>query len=216
MRDGAAGAAFCNAEVVAADLTPLGYTMWDSCYFTPVRQQRFASGRQFEELFKNNVMQGAATAFRSSYRQAFLPFPPGWPYDHWIAIIIAAHSEIRFTDRRLLDYRQHASNVIGAKTPNPVFRRLFSQEVLSDEQTAVGRLRSRVGDWFRKAQSRRLYYEDKLAPIYKRLQPLTVLRERLMTLDRNRVAPALVRVNNEWEALTRRRLFLEQKLHGNA
>ena len=201
MRDETVGGAFGDADVVLGDLTPRGFTLWDTCNFNPERRQRFAAGEQFSELIINNVVQGAAAAFKSSFRPAIIPIPLEWQHDYWIALIVSAQARISFTERRMLDYRQHGGNLIGAGMP---YRP-------GPPSTAFRRLRHRVGQWIKKMRSPTLYYDKRLANIRKELQPLSVLRERLMLLDQHAVGPAVSIVDKELARLTRQQGFAEQK-----
>jgi glycosyltransferase involved in cell wall biosynthesis len=202
MQDSSVGAAFGNATVVTADLTPVGYTLWDTCNFNAERRRRFADGEQFSELIANNVMQGAAAAFRASFRPSILPIPSEWQHDYWIALIIAANSQIRFTENPVLDYRQHGRNLLGAGTPVRVKPR-------------PGRLRRfprRVGRWIEKLRSPTEYYHRRLVPLHERLQSLSVLRDRLMRLDQHALASALAVVDREIEQRTRQSNAIEERM----
>jgi hypothetical protein len=55
-------------------------------------------------LFKKSLLQGA------------LPFPAIIPHDWWIAYIATCRGGINFCNQVLVDYRQHANNLIGAAT----------------------------------------------------------------------------------------------------
>lgn len=112
------GGVFSDANVVDEQLRPLGYRLWDRYGFTKRRRQRFAGGRAFEVLLDQNAVTGATLAFRSSLRDLLLPIPPCWMHDAWIAIVIAATSELTFVEEPLIQYRQHARNQIGGRKPS--------------------------------------------------------------------------------------------------
>jgi glycosyltransferase involved in cell wall biosynthesis len=189
MQDSSVGAAFGNAAVVGADLAPLGFTLWDTCNFNPERRVRFAAGQQFPELIANNVIQGAAAAFRSSFRSSFRPIPPEWPHDYWIALIVSALSRIEFTEQLVLDYRQHGANLLGAGKPVRV----------KPPSSRLRRFPRQVGHWVEKIRSPIDYYGRRLAPVMERLQSLLVLRNHLAQLDRQAVDAAMAVVSNEIE-----------------
>jgi len=202
MQDRSVGAAFGNATVVGADLTPVGYTLWDTCNFNTGRRRRFADGEQFSELIANNVMQGAAAAFRSSFRSSILPIPSEWQHDYWIALIIAAGSQIRFTENSVLDYRQHGRNLLGAGTPVRV----------KPPPSRLRRFPLHVGRWIEKLLSPTEYYNRRLAPLRQRLESLAILRDRLMLLDRHALASALAVVSREIEQRTRQSNAIEERM----
>ncbi len=160
MQDPSVGAAFGNATVVAADLRPFGFTLWDTCDFNAGRRQRFANGDQFSELIANNVIQGAASAFRSSLRPLIMPIPPEWQHDYWIALMVAAVSRIRFTEESVLDYRQHGRNLLGAGSPVRI----------KPPPSRLRRFPLRVGRWIQKLRSPTDYYNRRLVPLRLRLE----------------------------------------------
>lgn len=109
------GAVFSNGNVVDEVLSLLGYTLWDGFWFTGKHRTQFREGKAFDVLLNHNVVTGAALAFRSMLRDAFVPIPSAWVHDAWIAIMISVRHPIDFVDRCLLDYRQHPSQQIGGR-----------------------------------------------------------------------------------------------------
>jgi glycosyltransferase involved in cell wall biosynthesis len=202
MEDSSVGAAFGNAAVVAADLTPLGFTLWDTCNFNSERRNRFAAGQQFSELIANNVMQGAAAAFRSSFRSSIMPIPMEWQHDYWIALIVSALSRIQFTEEAVLDYRQHGTNLLGAGTPVRI----------KPPPSRLRRFPRQVGHWFEKIRSPIKYYGRRLAPVVERRQSLSVLRSHLAGLDQESVGAAMEVVSSEIERRRQAQESIEQRM----
>jgi len=108
------GAVFTDGEICDAFLNPLGYSLWQSFGFNKKMQKKAASHRSFEVLIKRNVATGATTAFRSEFKDLVLPIPNEWVHDCWIALLIAAVSDLAIIDELMIKYRQHNSNQIGA------------------------------------------------------------------------------------------------------
>jgi glycosyltransferase involved in cell wall biosynthesis len=108
-----AAGAFSNSDVVNADLSPLNYSLWDACGFTANEQSVFAVDA-FASLLEGNKVQGSSLAFRAAYRTLLLPIPSAWRYDAWIAVVLAASAKLIPIDRKLMQYRQHGDNAIGA------------------------------------------------------------------------------------------------------
>lgn len=185
------GAAFGNSDVVTRNLIPLGYTIWDTCNFNPERRKRFAAGKQFSELIVNNVIQGAAAAFKSSFLPLILPIPPVPQHDHWMALIISSRARIRFTERAVLDYRQHGCNLLGAGKPYRPKPPLLRQAGL------------RLGLALKKAWSPSRYYRNRLEPVHRELQLLSTLRDRLLELDPNAVTSSTSLVAERIEFFTK-------------
>lgn len=114
-----AGLVFSNADMVGADLKPLGYSLWEALGFRRRQQRRLADGRAFEVLMKHNVIAGATLAFRARFRNVLLPIPQEWVHDGWIALVMAAISNLVAIDDRLIAYRQHGANQLGALKRSP-------------------------------------------------------------------------------------------------
>jgi glycosyltransferase involved in cell wall biosynthesis len=117
-----AGGVFTDAELVDDRLQPLGATLWDTVGFTPSLRDRFR-GDAFRVLLRRQVVTGATLVFRAPVRELALPIPEDAVHDAWIALILAATSGLRFIERPLVRYRQHATNQIGARRWSP-WRRL--------------------------------------------------------------------------------------------
>lgn len=109
---------FSNATVVDDDLTPLGYSLWDSIHFTVREMNMIAQDRPLDVLLKRNIVTGATTMFRAAIREWCFPVPVGWMHDAWLALIVAVVGRLRATDAQLICYRQHSCNQIGARNPS--------------------------------------------------------------------------------------------------
>ena len=109
------GLVFSDAEIVSADLTPLGMNLWTFAQFTEERQRLFRAGRAFESQLAHNVVTGAAMAFRADLRPLVLPVPDDTHliHDGWIALVAALVSRLVFLPERLLLYRQHPGQQLG-------------------------------------------------------------------------------------------------------
>ena len=73
----------------------------------------------FADLLIMNSVTGMTSVFRRDVAQAAQPFPlSGCRYilhDHWIALVASLLGNVRFIDEPLVDYTQHATNVMGAR-----------------------------------------------------------------------------------------------------
>jgi glycosyltransferase involved in cell wall biosynthesis len=104
---------FSDALLVDEHLKPLKRALWEMV-FPAKRQAEFRDDR-FKTLLWQNVVTGAATAFRSRYREKFLPIPnaPGLIHDGWIALVLASVAKVDYLPAQLLLYRQHGSQQLG-------------------------------------------------------------------------------------------------------
>jgi glycosyltransferase involved in cell wall biosynthesis len=112
-----AGLVFTDAEVVDEHLRPLGHLLFPAFGFTPKRQKMVTSGKAFAVLLTQNIVTGATMAFRAHLRSLILPIPTAFPliHDGWIALIIAAVTDLIFINQPLIKYRQHAHQQMGVR-----------------------------------------------------------------------------------------------------
>lgn len=103
--------AFADLHVVDHDLALL----CDS-YFTHKKITK-SWHQQFGHLLQQNTVSGCTTIFNRALLNLALPIPEqAYMHDWWLALVAKSCGELRFIDRPLLAYRQHASNTIGAKS----------------------------------------------------------------------------------------------------
>ena len=111
-----AGLVFSDAEIVDEHLKPLGKRMWDQVGFDAHKRKLIRSGRALEVLITGWTVTGATMAFRSEFLKVALPFPDGIAmiHDGWIALTVAAVTEVLMIEEPLIKYRQHGRQQIGA------------------------------------------------------------------------------------------------------
>lgn len=111
-----AGLVFSDAEIVDDKLTPLNRRMWEEVDFNNHKRKLVAQGRALDVLITGWTVTGATMAFRSEYRKLALPIPTNVPmiHDGWIALSVAAVSDVVAIDEPLVKYRQHERQQIGA------------------------------------------------------------------------------------------------------
>jgi hypothetical protein len=94
-----------------------------------------------------NRVTGAASMFRREVLEAALPFPDlgdAMFHDHWIGCVAAALGTIAIVDEPLVDYVQHAGNVIGY---GPSRRVGLAAKVGSVSRGGIGQARSLLAAW---------------------------------------------------------------------
>jgi hypothetical protein len=109
------GVAFSDAELVDAELRPLGVRLWHAVGFDAGRVEAVRSGDALRVLASGSVASGTAMAFRADLRPLVLPVPPRCDHDAWIALLASAVGEIAPVAEPLVLYRQHGGNQIGAR-----------------------------------------------------------------------------------------------------
>jgi len=128
------GAVFTDGEICDASLNPLGYSLWESFGFNKKMQKKTVSHRRsFEVLIKRSVATGATMAFRSEFKDLVLPIPNNWVHDGWIALLIAAVSDLTIIREPLIKYRQHNSNQIGALKKDFKEQLIMAQKTTSND-----------------------------------------------------------------------------------
>ena len=84
-------------------------------------------------LLRRNYVTGATVMVSARMAHASLPVPAGWVHDEWLAANAASIGSARLVPKRLISYRQHDGNLIGAR------RDPFFTEVLGRLRVARGR-----------------------------------------------------------------------------
>lgn len=104
-----------DARLVDAELKPLGSTLFHALEVQPAELAAIAGGEAFGVLLRRNLVTGATTIFRKTLLDTALPFAPEWVHDEWLAAVAAAIGRVDVMPEPTIDYRQHASNQIGAR-----------------------------------------------------------------------------------------------------
>ena len=118
------GVLFTDARLVDDDGQPFG-SLFAALEISSADLAAFGSGAAFGTLLRRNLATGATMLLRRSLLDAARPFPAIWVHDEWLAILAAATSTIDWLPERLIDYRQHSRNQIGAA--KPTLRRKISK-----------------------------------------------------------------------------------------
>lgn len=104
--------AFSDAETINETGALLNRKLWDLVGLRE-KMEQFSGSGQVKILLKENVITGAALAFRASFRDIILPIPPEWEHDYWIALVGAVLSYGVPVSEALFMYRRHAGQVCG-------------------------------------------------------------------------------------------------------
>lgn len=160
-----------DARLVDAQGADMGSTLFHALEVKPEELADIAAGRAFDVLLRRNLVTGATTMFRRSLLDAALPFPREWVHDEWLGAIGAATGRIDVLTEPLIDYRQHASNQIGA-------RRLGAREKIARAFAPRG---TRQVDRLRRAEAllgRLEWLKERVAPGIVRAQQEKVAHQR--------------------------------------
>ncbi|MBT2298884.1 glycosyltransferase family 2 protein [Variovorax paradoxus] len=104
-----------DARLVGADGRDLGESLFHALEVMPFELDWIHTRRAFDVYLRRNLATGATTVFRRSLLVHAAPFPVEWLHDEWLAIVAAAIGDVDVLEDRLIDYRQHENNQIGAQ-----------------------------------------------------------------------------------------------------
>ena len=115
------GMVYADADVVTERLQSTGLTMWNCIRFNPSKKASFKAGMAFDELLKDGTVLGSSMAFLSKFNSLILPIPQDiyFVHDNWIALVVAAVSDVQIIEKPLIKYRQHSDQTSsGMQPPN--------------------------------------------------------------------------------------------------
>lgn len=104
-----------DARLVGASGQDLGESLFHALEVKSFELDWIHRGNAFDVFLRRNLVTGATTVFRRTLLAHAAPFPVEWLHDEWLAIIAAAVGRVDALEARLIDYRQHESNQIGAR-----------------------------------------------------------------------------------------------------
>ena len=114
--------AHSDARLVDEKTAPTGLSLLEALEATPAERAGLQHGDAFATLLRRNLVTGATVVLRRGLVDTAAPFPAGWVHDEWLAVIAAATGSLRLLPDRLIDYRQHGGNQIGARRPTAADR----------------------------------------------------------------------------------------------
>ena len=104
-----------NAKLIDSTGGDLSQSLFDAIEVQGFELDWIHTGRALDAFLRRNLVTGATTLFHRSLLQYALPFPKEWLHDEWLAIVAACIGLVDVMEDRLIDYRQHATNQIGAR-----------------------------------------------------------------------------------------------------
>ncbi|MHB8073347.1 MAG: glycosyltransferase [Desulfosporosinus fructosivorans] len=96
---------FGDMEVVDEDLRTINQSFWHS------QRIRIPQKNHFEELLTHNFVSGGTILLRAELKSKIFPIPNELEFeDWWIALIASYYGKILGVSKKMIMYRQHASN----------------------------------------------------------------------------------------------------------
>ena len=133
---------FSDADLVDAEGRSMGRTLWRAVGFDGQGIARVRAGDPLAVLLGRFVVTGATMTVRREFASRVLPVAEGWLHDAWLAFFAAAAGRIVPMEERLIAYRQHGGNQIGA--PQEGFGGLV-RRAFGDGRSA--RVRAQLAQW---------------------------------------------------------------------
>jgi glycosyltransferase involved in cell wall biosynthesis len=112
----------------------------------------------------SNTLTGCTSLMNRSLLETGLPVPQeAIMHDWWLSLVASALGQRTYLDQALIDYRQHASNAIGAKAQDaPVAYRTYLHRVFDDRHSEIFRLNARQAGAFLERFKERLSARQRL------------------------------------------------------
>jgi glycosyltransferase involved in cell wall biosynthesis len=104
-----------DARMVDSAGVPMGAGLLETLGITANERRMIESGDAFDALMHRNLVTGATVMLRRELFERAAPFPDDWLHDEWLAVVAAASGRLVLVPEQLVDYRQHATNQIGAR-----------------------------------------------------------------------------------------------------
>lgn len=112
----------------------------------------------------SNTLTGCTSLMNQALLQTGLPVPnEAIMHDWWLSLVASALGHRVYLDQSLIDYRQHASNAIGAKAQDqPVVYRSYLHRLFDDRHSAIFQLNARQAAAFLERYRDRLGVRQRL------------------------------------------------------
>ncbi|MDM0108317.1 glycosyltransferase family 2 protein [Variovorax sp. J22R24] len=104
-----------DARLVDDGRKDLGHSLFHALAVKPFELSWIHGGNAFDVFLRRNLVTGATAIFRQTLLDDAVPFPVEWLHDEWLAIVASAVGSVDVMEDPLIEYRQHASNQIGAR-----------------------------------------------------------------------------------------------------
>lgn len=103
-----------DATLIDSVGLPIEGSLFDALEVSAEDRSAIHRGHAFPILMRRNVVTGATVVLRRRLLLRAVPFPEGWLHDEWVGMVAAASGQLDVIDERLIRYRQHGGNQIGA------------------------------------------------------------------------------------------------------
>lgn len=141
------GLVFSNGDLIDEDGKHLRGTMWSKFRFRRKLRQMMNNSRTARDLLLSRFfITGATVAFRSRFRDICVPIPENletFIHDRWLAVLISAAARVEAIDDRLIAYRLHPQQQMGAGK-EPILQLYFRPYNCSSDSAALRLMSERL------------------------------------------------------------------------
>lgn len=134
-----------NCDMAVSDLTLIDHNGKEFAQsFWNYQRLRPVAGKPFQRLIYSNFATGCAMLITRRLLLAAVPFPTDCKVHDWWLAVIASSSKcggICLVDKKLVYYRQHDKNVVGAKKAIKLadLKWIYIKKILADKNIAKNR-----------------------------------------------------------------------------
>jgi glycosyltransferase involved in cell wall biosynthesis len=141
------GLIFSNGDLIDEKGAQLPGTMWSKFRFGQRLQSLLKNSRSACDLLLSRFfITGATVVFRSKFRDVCLPVPEGletFIHDRWIAVVIGAVARLEAIQDKLIAYRLHPQQQMGAGK-EPILTLYFRPYNCSSDSAALAIMQERL------------------------------------------------------------------------
>ena len=112
--DDSVGGIFSDGDLIDSNSQVLPRTLWESFRFSAKDVVELNEGGAVDVLLRRNVVTGMAFVFRSTMKPMLTSVPRTWIHDGWLALQIARRCRLIAEPARLVAYRVHGAQQVGA------------------------------------------------------------------------------------------------------
>ncbi|MFK5585655.1 glycosyltransferase [Lactobacillus delbrueckii] len=121
---------YCNLKCVDQNMAPRKYS-FDELIGKISGYNRFIG----------NDMPGCVMLFNKATRDLAVQYKPNYDdiamHDWWIALIAQVFGQVHFVNQRMVYYRQHGDNAVGAGKSGNVIKKLFQKDLIKKQKRLV-------------------------------------------------------------------------------
>jgi glycosyltransferase involved in cell wall biosynthesis len=165
-RASSAGLVFSDALIVDDETKAGGTTLWQKLPISAAELRQLQTPRAIDLLLTGSIITGATMAFRARFKSLLLPIPEDLAliHDGWIAVLLAAVSDVIPIAAPLMKYRHHSAQQVGARErrqPRSGIREAMLRETEFEELIKIAarveeRLSECAGEYHTEAAAERL------------------------------------------------------------